>query len=170
LNKDHHVIVIADYNPAWPVQYEALARTVAAALGSVLLRIEHVGSTAVQGLAAKPIIDMDAVVRAEDIPEAIRRLKAIGYIYKGDQGIVGRETFRTTMDATPHHLYVCPPESLELRAHLHFRDMLRANPVLMMEYAELKRALAIRFGTDRAGYCEAKTSFVKNVLHTVRVA
>lgn len=157
-------VVIVDYNPEWPAQFAVLASTVKAAIGSVLLRIEHVGSTAVPGLAAKPIIDFDAVVSAEAVPEAIRRLEAIGYTHKGDQGIPGREAFRPPQGPVPHHLYVCPSDNAELAAHLRFRDALRADRSLAMDYSRLKRELAVRFGADRAGYCDAKSSFIQEVL------
>jgi GrpB-like predicted nucleotidyltransferase (UPF0157 family) len=158
------VIVIGNYDPEWPSQFAALARTLQDALGPVLLRVEHVGSTAVPGLPAKPIIDLDAVVPSRSIPDAVRRLEAVGYIHKGDQGVSGREAFRPPDQSIPHHLYVCPSDSPELTAHLRFRDALRADGLLAAEYAMLKRELAARFGADRAGYCEAKTSFVRTVL------
>lgn len=157
-------IVIKDYNSEWPAQYAALASTVAAAHSPILLRIEHVGSTAIPGMPAKPIIDIDAVVMNGAVEEAIQRLEAIGYTHKGDQGIPGREAFRPPTRSVPHHLYVCPSDSPELAAHLLFRDTLRADTRLATDYASLKRTLAIRFKKDRAGYCEAKTEFVRAVL------
>jgi GrpB-like predicted nucleotidyltransferase (UPF0157 family) len=157
-------VVIADYDPEWPSRFAALASTVAAALGPVLLRVEHVGSTAVPGLPAKPVIDLDAVVPAGGVPEAVRRLEAVGYTHKGDQGIPDREAFRPPDGSVPHHLYVCPSDNPEFAAHLRFRDALRADDRLAAEYARLKRELAARFGADRAGYCEAKTAFVRAAL------
>lgn len=157
-------VVIVDYDQEWPAQFAVIASTVAAALGTVLLRIEHVGSTAVPGMPAKPIIDLDAVVEINAVQEAIRRLEAIGYTHKGDQGIPGREAFRPPPGSVPHHLYVCPSNSPELAAHLMFRDALRADAQLATEYACLKRSLALRFRADRTGYCEAKTGFVRAVL------
>lgn len=157
-------VVIADYNSEWPAQFAVLASTAVAALGPILLRVEHVGSTAVPGLPAKPVIDLDAVVSAGAVLEAVRRLAAVGYAHKGDQGIPGREAFRPPEGAIPHHLYVCPSDSPELAAHLRFRDALRADGQLAAEYARLKRDLAARFGADRVGYSEAKTAFVRAVL------
>ena len=157
-------VVIEDYNPHWPAQFADLATTVATALAPVLLHIEHVGSTAVPGLAAKPIIDLDAVVLSGDVRDAVRRLEAVGYTHKGDQGIPGREAFRPPEGAVPHHLYVCASDNPELAAHLRFRDALRADDDLATEYGRLKRELAARFGADRDGYCEAKTEFVRSVL------
>ncbi len=157
-------IVISDYDPDWPSRFASLASAVSNALGPVLLRIEHVGSTSVPELAAKPIIDIDAVVRPADVPEAIRRLATIGYTHAGDLGIPGREAFSTPDSLPAHHLYVCPINSPALAEHLQFRDALRADPVLATEYAQLKRNLAARFASDREGYCDAKTEFIRGVL------
>ncbi len=157
-------VVIADYDPQWPAHFAALASAVAAALGPLLIRIEHIGSTAVPGLAAKPVIDLDAMVPTEAVAEAVRRLAAVGYVYKGDQGIPGREAFRPPQGSVPHHLYVCPIGSSEFTAHLRFRDALRADRALAEEYSRMKRELAERFTSDRNAYCEAKTDFVRAVL------
>jgi GrpB-like predicted nucleotidyltransferase (UPF0157 family) len=157
-------IVIVEYDPSWPSRFATLAATVTAALGPVLVRVEHVGSTAVPGLPAKPVIDIDAVVRPADVVEAIGRLAAVGYIHQGERGVAGREAFAAPAGAAPHHLYVCPVGSPALAEHLQFRDALRADGRLAAEYGRLKRRLAARFGRDRDGYCEAKTGFIRAVL------
>jgi GrpB-like predicted nucleotidyltransferase (UPF0157 family) len=157
-------VVISDYDPAWPSLFASLAGTVSAALGPVLLRVEHVGSTAVPGLCAKPIIDLDVVVRPADVAEAVRRLSDFGYAHRGDLGVTGREAFATPAGTPAHHLYVCPADSPALAEHLRFRDCLRVDAELAAEYGLLKRHLAARFGSDREGYCEAKTGFVRAAL------
>jgi GrpB-like predicted nucleotidyltransferase (UPF0157 family) len=157
-------VEIVNWDPEWPVLFASLSSPIAAALGPVMVRIEHVGSTAVPGLAAKPIIDIDAVVPVGSLAEAVRRLAEIGYTHKGDQGIAGRDAFRPPAGTVPHHLYVCPTDSPELAAHLRFRDALRADSRLAAEYARLKRELAARFGEDRVAYCDAKAPFVRAVL------
>jgi GrpB-like predicted nucleotidyltransferase (UPF0157 family) len=154
---------VAEYDPAWPQRFEHLARRAAEALGDVVLAIEHVGSTSVPGLAAKPVIDLDVVVRREDVPRAIDRLASIGYVHRGEQGVPGREAFRPPPGEAKHHLYVCTPESPGLREHLLFRDWLRAHPDAAREYAELKRALADRHRDDREAYQEAKGGFIHAV-------
>src|SRR3974390_1457583 len=116
-------VIIVKYDPGWPSLFEELRAPVLAALGDLVVTVEHVGSTAVPGLAAKPIIDMDVVVpTVSEIPEAIVRLAALGYIHRGDLGIPGREAFTAPADKPRHHLYVCSPDSSELRRHLSFRD------------------------------------------------
>jgi GrpB-like predicted nucleotidyltransferase (UPF0157 family) len=157
-------VVIVDYDPLWPMVFETLAKEVSTALGPGLLRMEHVGSTAVPGLPAKPVIDLDAVVRSGDVSEAIRRLSSIGYAHLGDRGVTGREAFASPESASAHHLYVCPADSPALSEHLRFRDALRADARLAAEYGQIKRDLAARYGSDRGGYCEAKTDFVRAVL------
>jgi GrpB-like predicted nucleotidyltransferase (UPF0157 family) len=155
-------IVIVDYDPVWPLEFERVRNRVAPALGDVALAIEHVGSTAVPGLAAKPVIDLVVVVEPDRVQEAIERLSAIGYVHQGNLGVEGREAFAVP-DGEPrhhHHLYVSPTDSEELRAQLAFRNRLRADQRLAAEYEVLKRELALRYRDDRPGYTEAKTAFV----------
>jgi GrpB-like predicted nucleotidyltransferase (UPF0157 family) len=138
---------------------------VVTALGDLVISVEHVGSTAVPGLAAKPIIDTDVVVPAvADIPEAIRRLAILGYVHRGDLGIAGREAFTSPAGKPRHHLYVCALDSEELRRHRSFRDHLLTHPDDARAYAALKKAAASRFAEDRVAYNEAKTRFVEAVL------
>jgi|SRR5579864_3718835 len=158
-------IVIEDYDPHWPEQFEVLRARIAPALGPLAAVIEHVGSTAIPGLAAKPIIDIDVLLRsAADLPEAITRLATLGYLHRGDLGVPGREAFRPPPDDVPHHLYVCVPESLEYARHVTFRDHLRTHPEDAGAYERLKRALAVEFGDDREAYNQAKTHFVEAIL------
>ncbi len=158
-------IVVVDYDPEWPALFAALKDRAASALGTLAVRIEHVGSTAVPGLAAKPIIDVDALLRSgNDLPAAIAALEGIGYHHEGDLGIPGREAFRWPAGEPRHHLYVCMPGSEEFRRHVAFRDCLRSHPDLRLAYAELKRRLAVRHREDRDAYTEAKTAFIQGVL------
>lgn len=138
------------------------------AVGSAVLAVEHVGSTSVPGLAAKPVIDLAVIVRPEDVPLAIRRLAEIGYVHRGDQGIPGREAFRTPPGEEKHHLYVCVAGSAGVRDHLLFRDYLRAHPEVAREYADLKRRLAREHRDDRDAYQAAKAPFIDAV--TARAA
>jgi GrpB-like predicted nucleotidyltransferase (UPF0157 family) len=158
-------IVIAAYDAAWPKVFAALAAHLAAVLGGRAAAIEHVGSTAVPGLAAKPIVDVDVVVAtASDLAPAIAALTADGYVHEGDLGVPGREALRAPAGATPHHLYVLVAGSAELRRHLAFRDALRADAALRDAYAALKRTLAQRHAEDRAAYTKGKSAFIAAVL------
>jgi GrpB-like predicted nucleotidyltransferase (UPF0157 family) len=138
---------------------------VAATLGPVAVAIEHIGSTAVPGLATKPIIDLDVVIaNRADLPAVIQRLRPLGYHHGGDLGVPGREAFTSPAGAPPHHLYVCAVGTRTLDRHLAFRDALRADPAAADTYGDLKRTLATRLSHDRVAYTEAKSAFVERVL------
>jgi GrpB-like predicted nucleotidyltransferase (UPF0157 family) len=165
MNREDDRIVIADYDVRWPDRFAELASRVQAALGMLVLRVEHVGSTAVPGLAAKPIIDLDVVLASHsDLREVIRRLETLGYVHEGDLGVPGREAFRWPPGEARHHLYVLAADAAELRRHLAFRDALRADRTLRDMYAGLKRALALQYSHDRTTYTEMKSAFLTNIL------
>jgi GrpB-like predicted nucleotidyltransferase (UPF0157 family) len=157
-------IVVVDYDPSWPERFTALRVPLVQALAELPIAIEHVGSTAVPGLAAKPVIDIDVIVLEHHVDEAIGRLEKLGYAHLGDCGIPGREAFRRPPGAIAHHLYVCPSTSHALANHLTVRDHLRANPADARAYGELKKRLAIDFADDADGYVEAKTAFLVGIL------
>jgi GrpB-like predicted nucleotidyltransferase (UPF0157 family) len=158
-------IEIVDYDPGWPAHFAALRDQIAGALGPLAQRIEHVGSTAVPGLPAKPIIDLDVVIpMRSDLPEVITRLGTLGYRHEGDLGIPGREAFASPVATPAHHLYVCAADSRELARHLTFRDYLRTHPGQARAYAELKRSLAEQFRFDRDAYSRNKSAFVEQAL------
>jgi GrpB-like predicted nucleotidyltransferase (UPF0157 family) len=164
-------VVVAPYDPAWPATFARIRERIAPALGELAVGIEHVGSTAVPGLDAKPIVDLDVVVRPEqDLAVVVERLAALGYEHLGDLGILEREAFRAPAgdDLPRHHLYVCPAGSAALSAHLILRDELRADPETASEYGALKRDLAARYHADRDAYTEGKTHFITAVLLRVR--
>jgi GrpB-like predicted nucleotidyltransferase (UPF0157 family) len=166
---------VVDYDPHWPKVFAALKQILVDKLGEVAVAIEHAGSTSVPGLAAKPIIDLHVVIATrEDLPEAIRLLRELGYEHEGPGDIPGREQFRREGSDVPRdgsgriwmdqHLYVCPQDSDELRRQLAFRDYLRAHPEQARRYGDLKRQLAITYRHDRKGYTEAKTEFIRGIL------
>lgn len=161
-------ILLADSDLAWPKLFDAPAARAAAALGPIPARIEHVGSTSVPGLPAKPVIDLDVVVTAADIPSAIERLAALGYAHKGDGGLPGREAFWSPRGEARHHLYLCTPDALAFQDQILFRDYLRANPEIAREYAALKRELAARHGADRAAYQTGKEGFIDAIWSALR--
>jgi GrpB-like predicted nucleotidyltransferase (UPF0157 family) len=131
--------------------------------------VEHVASTSVPGLAAKPIIDIDVVVgSAEDVPTAIERLRSLGYVYQGDKGIIGHEAFMWPAGARRHHLYVVVQGSQPYLDHIELRNYLRDYPDVASEYGALKTRLAEEHGDDRLGYTDAKTEFVLGVLRAAR--
>jgi len=170
-------IIVVPYDPRWPLAFQAMAQVYARALEGVAIAIEHVVSTSVPGLAAKPILDIDIVIPSRAaLPETIVRLAALGYRHQGDLGISDREAFvardedsyRPCEDGggpwPEHHLYVCPATSRELHRHLGFRDWLRSHPGVAAEYARLKKKLAAIHGDDRDAYTRAKTNFIEREL------
>jgi GrpB-like predicted nucleotidyltransferase (UPF0157 family) len=158
-------ITIEDYDPLWPENFEMLRSRIAQVLNGLTTAIEHVGSTAVPGLAAKPIIDIDILLRsATEFPLVCERLGSLGYEHRGDVGVAGREVFRTPPCQFAHHLYVCPPGSQEYSRHIAFRDYLRSRPEDASAYAALKRNLVHKFAADREAYNQGKTEFVRQIL------
>jgi len=164
-------IIVVDYDPNWPTIFESLRQRIAGVLGDMAAAIEHVGSTAVPNLPAKPIIDLDVLLASETmLPAAIERLASIGYVHRGDLGVPEREAFYAPpANDPPHHLYVCPPQSAEFRRHVAFRDYLRAHPREAKIYANLKIALAKQFRDDRPAYNDGKTEFVNGLLSRTQI-
>jgi GrpB-like predicted nucleotidyltransferase (UPF0157 family) len=166
--REDDAIRVVAYDTDWQLRFQTLAAKMRSLLGARVARVEHVGSTAVPGLAAKPILDIDVVVRAAaDLEPSIRELEKAGYRYEGDLGVAGREALRRPPDSEPHHLYLLVEGSPELQRHLAFRDALRADQVLREEYAALKRALAQRFHDDRRAYTIGKSDFIATALKRV---
>lgn len=157
-------VVVCDYDPEWPRIFEKLRERIGTALGPLVLRIEHIGSTSVPNACAKPIIDLDVVVRPEEVDAAIAAVEALGYRHEGDLGIEGREAFRWTAEFPEHHLYVCPEGSAAFRRHVLLRDYLRAHPEKANEYGKLKKRLAEQYHDDRSKYQDAKCGFVDSLL------
>lgn len=164
-------VEIVDPDPEWPRLFEELLAWLLPALRDVPVEIEHVGSTAVPGLAAKPIIDIDVVVsRSEDVPVVIELLARIGYEHQGDLGVEGREAFRSPVGLPGHHLYVVVQGNAAHRQHVRLREHLRSHGDVAARYGELKRQLADAYGADRDGYTEAKSEFIDEVLREASVA
>ncbi|MCM3781987.1 GrpB family protein [Neobacillus mesonae] len=158
-------IVVVKYNPNWVRKFEELRDFVFPVLSDLEVTIEHVGSTAIPGIAAKPIIDMDVIVTSQaDVQTAINRLSTLGYVHEGDLGAIGREAFIPPKDVDWHHLYLCTVDNAEYRRHILFRDYLRSHPVDAKKYSQLKLNLAEQFRDDRSGYTNAKSDFVRDIL------
>ena len=157
-------ITVKPYDPDWAEEFKEYKQRLDSALGDLALSIEHVGSTSVKGLAAKPIIDIDIVISSRLIlSSVIQRLKQIGYIHEGNTGIPGRESFRWP-EGKRHHLYVCSVDTPNLHNHLIFRDYLRTHPEAAKAYAELKLALAHKYRNNMDAYGEAKSTFIQDIL------
>ncbi len=137
-----------------------------AALGELAIGIEHVGSTSVEGLSAKPIIDIDVVIKDYTVfEEVVSALGSIGYRHEGDLGIAGREAFKYDGKdhLRKHHLYVCPEASPELKRHIAFRDYLRTHPDAVREYSRIKEEGARLYPYDIDRYIEHKSPFIEKI-------
>lgn len=162
-------VIIEPYDPTWPAQFEGYRATIGAAMGELALDIIHLGSTAVPGLAAKPIIDMIVVIADEaDLAETIRRLATVGYRFEGDLGVAGRYAFDYPPGTARHHLYVCALGNPAIERQVAFRDYLRRHPDDAAAYEALKRASAIRFRDDRSAYTHSKREWVEQALEKAR--
>ncbi|WP_438349897.1 GrpB family protein [Paenibacillus sp. FA6] len=168
-------VIIEGYDEEWPNTFNKLQDLLRHNLGELALTIEHVGSTSVPGLAAKPIIDIDIVIDSMMLlPQVIGKLSELGYFHEGNLGIENREAFSRIDDKVPynnemnpkqeHHLYVCNKESDALIKHIIFRDILRKRPELVTAYSALKKELAKKFKNNRIAYTEGKTHFVNTVM------
>ena len=168
--------MIQKYNPLWVQNFKNLKTAFQDALRGLHIKIEHVGSTSVVGLAAKPIIDIDIIYwEKEDFQKIKNRLSQIGYFHNGDQGIFGREVFKRKdavekhllLDKLKHHLYVCPIESAELKNHLLFRDFLRKNEWAKKEYQNIKFKLAEEANHNRKAYAALKELRAKEWIQSI---
>lgn len=158
-------IMLQEHNPQWAQDFQILKAGLWPIIRDLTISIEHVGSTSVPGLAAKPILDLDIVIASSThVRPIVERLEKIGYKHQGNLGIEGREAFRTPLGSIPHHLYVCINGCLALRNHLLIRDSLRSDPVTRSAYAELKRELALKHGQSIDAYVEGKTHFLLSIL------
>ena len=159
-------VVVLPYDAGWQRDFAAIKRELECALGPLALRIEHVGSTAVEGLSAKPCIDIDVVIRDYDVFSAVvNKLAEIGYQHEGDLGIRDREAFCYSgkPHLQTHHLYVCPLQSAELHRHLTFRDFLRTHPEAVRQYGAVKEAAAQLFPNDIDEYIRYKTPCIEEL-------
>jgi GrpB-like predicted nucleotidyltransferase (UPF0157 family) len=158
-------VIVVDYDPSWPEVFEHLRASVWPSVRDLATSIEHVGSTSVAGLAAKPIIDITIVVpTASQIRQVIERLATLGYRHRGDLGVPGREAFARPGGTPAHHLYACPEGIAGLRNPVAVRDYLRRNPIAAQDYGALKKQLAARFPDDIDAYVEGKTDFILAIL------
>ena len=153
-------VIVMPYHKEWQTDFEKIKNELENAIGDMVIAIEHVGSTSVQGMSAKPCIDIDVVIKDYSVFDIIvGKLADIGYIHEGDLGIKDREAFKYTdkPHLQTHHLYVCPQYSAELHRHITFRDYLRTHPEAANEYSKVKEKAAQLFPDDIDSYIEFKS-------------
>jgi GrpB-like predicted nucleotidyltransferase (UPF0157 family) len=162
-------IVLVPHEPRWLIDAAGECRRIEQACSPVVIRVEHIGSTSVPGLIAKPVLDLMPLVGDFDQAFAcVAPMRRLGYWYAGEFGISGRHLFVKGAPRT-HHAHMLVEQSKEARRHLAVRDLLRANPDLAARYAALKRELAPRFRDDREGYAEAKAAFMRELFERAGV-
>jgi GrpB-like predicted nucleotidyltransferase (UPF0157 family) len=157
-------IVVVAHDPAWRAGFEEEASRILRVLGDRVLRLHHIGSTAIPGIAAKPVIDL--LMEVEDIVELDERnsgLEELGYESMGEFGITGRRYFRkdNAFGVRTHQVHAFAAESTEIARHLAFRDYMIAHPAEARVYGELKRNLAREFPEDIQRYMDGKDPFIK---------
>ena len=159
-------VVVVSYDEAWKNTFEEIKTEIEAEIGDLIIGIEHVGSTSVEGMSAKPCIDIDVIIKDYSVfGEIVRKLGAIGYIHEGDLGIKDREAFKYTdkPHLMLHHLYVCPQDSEELRRHITFRDFLRRTPEAVRKYSLVKEKAAELFPDEINQYIAFKAPCIEEL-------
>lgn len=164
-------VVVVEYDPQWPRLFAEEAETIRLAMGTALVAAEHVDSTSIPALSAKPIIDIlvgETSLAAGE--QTVPALASLGYECRGENGIPGRLFFRKgpVPYRRTHHLHMVEPGHEQWAPMLSFRDYLRANPDEARRYEALKRELALRFRDNRQAYTDGKADFIQAVLEKAR--
>lgn len=158
-------IEVVPHRPEWAAQFVEVRTALRAALHAApYLSIEHVGSTSVPGLAAKPILDIDVIAEPEDVPAVLHALAEAGYRHRGDLGVAGREALDAPDDSPLRHVYVCAAGTVHVRNHLAVRAVLRARPDLRDEYGAVKLDLAADPRMDIGTYLARKSAVLQRIL------
>ena len=162
------ITLVEKYNPEWPGWFEEIKAFLGEKVVKACLHIEHVGSTSIPGMIAKPIIDLILVIKPGELEKMIDLLAERGYLHEGNLGIADRDAFKLKYDelrnSLPrHHLYVCPEHALELRRETSFRDFLKRNKEYADKLSALKWSLAKKFDNDVYAYMDGKDALVKEI-------
>ncbi len=158
-------VTVFPYSPEWPEWFAGVAAQLEQALRGVpVIAIEHVGSTSVPGLAAKPVLDIDVVVARQNVAAAITALADVGYTHRGDLGVTDRESMAAPDDDPRRNVYVCVDGTLHLRNHLAVRSILRSRPDLRDRYGAVKSAIAQDPAMDIETYLALKSPMLQEIL------
>lgn len=163
-------VIVVPYDSKWNDEFQKIKSYLEKTLENSIVAIEHVGSTSVEGLSAKPILDIDVVVKNYDnFQEVKSRLESLGYYHEGDLGIKDREAFGYTEkhEFMAHHLYVCSQNSEELKRHIAFRDYLRTHKEDREKYSEIKQYASKRYSTDIDSYIEVKSPCIAEIYRKI---
>jgi GrpB-like predicted nucleotidyltransferase (UPF0157 family) len=159
------VTLVEKYNPEWPKWFEKIKAFLGEKVAKACLRIEHIGSTAIPGMIAKPVIDIIIVIEPKRWEEIKSLLEELGYYYRGNLGIKDREVFRLTDETILpiHHLYVCPTHSQALKEEIAFCEYIRSHKKDRECLSALKWSLCEKFNNDRQAYMDGKDTTVKEI-------
>ena len=158
------IIEVVPYNSQWPQMFEVEAELIKKALGDNCITIHHIGSTAVPGLSAKPVIDILPVVKSlKGVDRSTEAMEQIGYVALGEYGIPYRRFFQKGGDLRTHHVHVFEKGNPAISRHLQFRDWLRSHPDDAKAYQELKLKLASKFSNDSESYVKGKEAFIQSI-------
>ena len=159
-------VIVVPYNEQWKTDFEIIKQKLLLAVKDIIISIEHIGSTSVEGLSAKPIIDIDIVIKDYSVfDNIVEKLASLGYIHEGNLGIKDREAFdyQGNEDLPKHHLYVCPKFSKELHRHIAFRDFLKNNPEAVLKYSKVKEESAKLFPDSIDDYIAYKSPCIEEI-------
>lgn len=163
-------IEVVAYNPEWREEFKKAKKFYKGLLKNLDIQVEHVGSTSIEGLYAKPILDIDIIVKDDKTKgTVIRKLESAGYKHLGTMGVDGRDAFSYSNDYPninwmAHHLYVCMEGSINLKNHLLLKKYLKNNKEAVQKYSQLKLELAKKFPNDIDGYIDGKTNLINSFL------
>ncbi len=157
-------IILKEYDPNWAVLFKGEAQKIKQALGDNLMTVHHIGSTAIPGIYAKPVIDMIPVVRdIEKVDNYNQSMESLGYEVRGEFGMSGRRFFVKALDEPTFNAHVWQQGSPQIERHVQFRDYMIAHPQDAQAYSDLKRDLAEKYPHDIEGYCSGKDDFVQEI-------
>jgi GrpB-like predicted nucleotidyltransferase (UPF0157 family) len=164
LGLDHGVVRLCDHTSLWAELYREEKERIMAVAGDLIVDLEHIGSTSIPGIKAKPVLDiMAGVTQLEKAHFCKVPLEGIGYVYLADAGIENDHVFGKNVPRT-HYLHIVEYGGSKWTNHLYFRDRLRSDPALAQAYEELKEELSRKFSNNRAKYHDAKSKFINEVV------
>lgn len=162
MNTNKRIIQVVAYDPKWPELFQIESKALAVVFGDEIMRVHHIGSTAVPGLAAKPIIDILLEVKdVNALDEYNPEMERLGYTPKGEYGIPGRRFFLKDLQNRTHHVHAFNAGSPDVIDYIAFRDYLIAHPQVAKEYGDLKQRCARDCDNDVVKYMNMKQEFVK---------
>lgn len=159
------LLELVAYDPEWGAFFNKEKNKIRKTVGQFTLAIEHIGSTSIKDMCAKPIIDIAiGLEKYDDGFKCVEGLSKIGYLYLGEHGVPGRHFLRTDSDVVKCHIHMYEITSAEWENHILFRDYLSNHEKEAKEYASLKNDLVKQFGNNREKYTETKAEFINNIL------